>query len=127
MRPVPVLYLVCASSLLWVLPALAQPTPENLCIQQVGEQYLALTKDPDASGMTGTADLPWSQQLTALTSQTRQNMTLAQIKGNQATLAEKNVAHLLEQLRQSQAQLAQVRKDLEQAKGEAPPAPAPRN
>jgi hypothetical protein len=127
MRVAPVLPLVLASSLLWALPVLAQPTPDNLCIQQVGEQYLALTKEPDTSGMTGTADLPWSQQLTALASQIRQNMTFAQIKGNQATLAERNVSQLLEQLRQAQAQMSALRKDLDQRTGEATLAPAPRN
>jgi hypothetical protein len=127
MRPAPALGLALAGALLWVFPVLAQPTPENLCIQQVGEQYLALAKEPDTSGIASPAELSWSQQLAALTSQIRQNMTLAQIKGNQATLAEKNVAQLLEQLRQAQGQLAQVRKELETLKGEATQAPAPRN
>jgi hypothetical protein len=107
--------------------AQSQPTPENLCIQQVGEQYQSLLKEPESTGLAGVADVPWGQQLTAIVAQVRQNMTLAQIKGNQATLAEKNVAKLLEELRQAQAQLAQTRKDLEQARGDATLAPAPRN
>jgi hypothetical protein len=116
--------LVLAGSLLWTLPVLAQPTPDNLCIQQVGEQYQALVKD---QVMAGTADLAWGQQLTALASQVRQHLTQYEIKRNQADLAEKNVAQLLEQLRQAQAQIAQLRKDLEQTKGEQTLAPAPRN
>jgi hypothetical protein len=104
--------------------AQAQPTPENLCIQQVGDQYQALVKD---QVMPGSADLAWGQQLTALAAQVRQHLTQYEIKRNQADLAEKNVAQLLEQLRQTQGHLAQARKDLEQAKGEATLAPAPKN
>jgi hypothetical protein len=106
--------------------AWGQPTPENLCIQQVGEQYQALVKD-QVMPITSNTDLSWGQQVVAITSQVRQNLTQYEIKRNQADLAERNVAQLLEQLRQVQAQLAQARKDLEQAKGDATRAPAPRN
>jgi hypothetical protein len=109
---------------LWLAPVQAQPTPENLCIQQVGDQYLALSKD---QVLPGQADLPWSQQLTALSAQVRELLTRWEIKRNQADLAEKNVAQLLEQLRQAQVQLGQARKELETLKGEATLAPAPRN
>jgi hypothetical protein len=114
--------------------AQAQPTPENLCIQQVGEQYQSLLKEPESTGLLGATDIPWGQQLTAVAAQVRQNMTLAQIKGNQATLAEKNVAQLLEQLRQANEAGAALRKTvaeqakaLEQATGGATGTPAPRN
>jgi hypothetical protein len=101
------------------MPVLAQqPTPENLCIQQVGEQYLALTKD---QVMPGAPDLAWGQQLTAMASQVRQHLTQYEIKRNQADLAEKNVAQLLEQLRQAQAQVGQLRKELDARGGEATP------
>jgi hypothetical protein len=102
----------------------SQPTPENLCIQQVGDQYQALVKD---QVMAGATDLAWAQQLTAIASQVRQHLTQYEIKRNQADLAEKNVAQLLEQLRQAQGTIAALRKDLEQAKGDATLAPAPRN
>lgn len=114
MHAVRTLRLALAGALIWTLPVLAQPTPENLCIQQVGEQYQALTKD---QVMPGQADLAWGPQLTAIASQVRQHLTQYEIKRNQADLAEKNVAQLLEQLRQAQAQVAALRKDLEQAKG----------
>jgi hypothetical protein len=109
--------LVLAGSLLWALPVLAQPTPDNLCIQQVGEQYQALAKEPDATGLAGGAETAWEQQLAAIVSQVRQNMTLAQIEGNQGTLAKRNVVQLLDQLRQMRDAVTKLRKDLEQAKG----------
>jgi flagellar motility protein MotE (MotC chaperone) len=90
----------------------------------VGEQYQALTKDQVMPGQT---DLAWGQQLTAIASQVRQHLTQYEIKRNQADLAEKNVAQLLEQLRQAQAQTQALRKDLEHRTGEATLAPAPRN
>jgi flagellar motility protein MotE (MotC chaperone) len=102
----------------------AQPTPENLCIQQVGEQYQALVKD---QVMPGSTDLPWGQQLSAVASQVRQHLTQYEIKRNQADLAEKNIAQLLEQLRQAQTQLAALRKELEQAKGGSASDPTPKN
>jgi hypothetical protein len=124
MRPAHYCCLTLAGALLWALPALAQPTPENLCIQQVGEQYQALAKD---QVLPGQADLPWGQQLTAISAQVRELLTRWEIKRNQADLAEKNVAQLLEQLRQAQAQIGALRKDLEQIRSEATQAPAPRN
>jgi hypothetical protein len=113
-----------ALALLAVPGAQAQPTPENLCIQQVGEQYLALVKD---QVMPGSTDLPWGQQLSAVASQVRQHLTQYEIKRNQADLAEKNIAQLLEQLRQAQAQGAALRKELDTLKGEATQATAPKN
>jgi hypothetical protein len=114
----------CLGTALGVLalavPALAQPTPENLCIQQVGEQYQTLVKDQVLSGST---DLPWGQQLAALGAGARELLTRYEIKRNQGDLAERTIAQLLEQLRQAQAQLAQLRKELEQAKTPAPPPP----
>jgi hypothetical protein len=104
--------------------ARAQPTPDNLCIQQVGEQYLALVKD---QVMPGSTDLPWGQQLSAVASQVRQHLTQYEIKRNQADLAEKNIAQLLEQLRQAQAQGAALRKELDQAKGGSASDPTPKN
>jgi hypothetical protein len=97
--------------------AQAQPTPDNLCIQQVGEQYQALVKEPDATGLTGGTETAWEQQLAAIVSQVRQNMTLAQIEGNQGTLAKRNVVQLLDQLRLMRDAVTRLRKDLEQAKG----------
>jgi rhodanese-related sulfurtransferase len=114
MRPAHAVLFALTGSLLWAFPVHAQPTPENLCIQQVGEQYQALVKESDATGLAGGADTAWDQQLAAIVSQVRQNMTLAQIESNQGNLAKRNVVQLLEQLRRSNDAANALRKALEQ-------------
>jgi hypothetical protein len=97
--------------------ATAQSPAPLTCEQQVSDSYQALGKD---QLLVVVPDLPWSQQLSEIASAPRQLNTRWEIKRNQTDLAEKNVAQLLEQLRQAQAQIAALKTQL-------PHTPAPAN
>lgn len=122
--------LAYAGSLLVVLVAASiswgQEAPPPACEAQIQEQYRQLTTDPQlqaADLAPQSTAMQWQPQLLAIVSQFRVNGTLSEIKTNQAKLAEKNVAQLLEQLRLARQQSSTLQAEVERLKG----SPAPSN
>jgi uncharacterized protein YlxW (UPF0749 family) len=132
MRMLDILLLVASSGLIAAL-VLAQSPPQApgqgpaplSCEQHLEAQYRGLVGDKLLTDQPG---LPWAQQLLTLVTQIRTGQTQYDIKKNQAELAERNVAQLLEQLRQAQQQAqtlssqnAELRSELEKLRNGATP------
>jgi hypothetical protein len=132
MRALDILLLL-ASSVLAAALVLAQAPPQApgqgpaplSCEQHLEAQYRGLVGDKLLTDQPG---LPWAQQLLTLVTQIRTGQTQYDIKKNQAELAERNVAQLLEQLRQAQQQTqalssqnAELRSEVEKLKNGASP------
>jgi len=110
---------------LWLAsPVWSQSPPQ--CDTQIQEQYLSLSREQPPL-VPPTLDLPWPQQLTAMTTQVRLLRTQLDIKKQQAELAEQNVAQLLEQLRLSRQQQVALQAEVERLKAPKAAEPAPAN
>ena len=110
--------LTIASLLLLLQSAAAQaPPPPPTCEQTLGTLYQGLAQEQ----LVPAAE-EWSQQLTALATQVRLDRTTYDMKDQQARLAERNIAQLLEHVRQLRLQQQTLQAENDRLKAQHPPA-----